>query len=215
MNKRLIIILSIVAVVILGVGVAINEYINQSSPDLKPVIYLYPQEDNTDVSLVLDYNGAFTQLDPAFNIDSGWRVTANTDGTITLGDKSYEYLYWEGIPNVSYDFYSGFCIKGEDTEAFLDEKLTSLGLNDSEKQAFIEYWLPQMKDNPYNVVAFQTRTYTDNARFLMAPTPDTLIRVFMAWYPSDRYINIHEQLLDRAPERNGFTVVEWGGNKVK
>ena len=39
--------------------------------DRKPVIYLYPEEDGTEVSVTLDYDGNLTELDPIFNVDNG------------------------------------------------------------------------------------------------------------------------------------------------
>ena len=45
------------------------------------------------------------------------------------------------------------------------------------------------------------------------PEPDTVIRVFMAYKPLDHYQEIPEQSLS-APERSGFTVVEWGGSEL-
>ena len=185
-----------------------------TSEDLMPVIYLYPREDNTEISVKLDYNGTLTTLDPSFNIENGWKVTAGTNGKITLGENSYDYLYWEGVPNNQYNFFSGFCVKGEETEAFLNDKLNYLGLNDSETSAFISYWLPQMKDNDYNVISFQEGAYTNNARLTVEPAPDSVIRVFMAWYPSNKNVKILPQYLDSV-SRSGYSVVEWGGNKVK
>jgi hypothetical protein len=184
------------------------------SSDLKPVIYLYPAEDNTEVSVSLDYNGNLQELIPEFNAKDTWNVVANKDGKITCEGKQYDYLFWEGDPNYSYDFYSGFCVKGCETEKFLENTLPTLGLNESETKEFIEFWLPQMKDNHYNMISFQYGTYTKNAKLTVSPEPDSLIRVFMAWYPSDRFIKINPQYLDDAPARKGFTVVEWGGNKV-
>ena len=73
--------------------------------------------------------------------------------------------------------------------------------------------LPMMQNNEYNVISFQGDVYTDSAKLDIDPAPDTLIRVFMAWQASEIYVNIPEQELD-APEREGFTVVEWGGTKV-
>ena len=191
-----------------------NAQVSASGQDLKPVIYLYPQQDATQISVKLDYNGTLTTLDPAFNIENGWSVTANTNGQITLDDKTYGYLFWEGNPNNQYDFYSGFCIKGSETEAFLKEKLPYLGLNDSETSAFISYWLPMMKDNKYNVISFQEGAYTNNAKLEVTPKPDSVIRVFMAWYPSEKEVKILPQDISGA-SRSGFSVVEWGGNKVK
>ncbi len=184
------------------------------SADLKPVIYLYPTQDNTEITVTLDYNGTLTTLDPEFNIENGWKVTATTGSKITLGEKTYDYLYWEGNPNNQYNFFSGFCIKGSETESFLNEELHYLGLNDAETKAFIDYWLPQMKDNEYNVISFQEGAYTNNARLKIDPEPESVIRVFMAWYPSQKHVKILPQYLDGAA-RHGYSVVEWGGNKVK
>jgi hypothetical protein len=41
-----------------------------------------------------------------------------------------------------------------------------------------------------------------------------MIRVFMAWYPSQEYVSIEKQELI-TPSRQGFTVVEWGGTQTK
>ena len=179
--------------------------------DYKPVIYLYPEE-KTEVSVTLDYNGKLTCTYPFY--DNGWKVTAQPDGTLTdENGQTYNYLYWEGETNTQYDFSEGFCVKGEDTAAFLEYALAELGLNRREANEFIVFWLPMMQNNEYNVISFQGDVYTDSAKLDIDPAPDTLIRVFMAWQASEIYVNIPEQELD-APEREGFTVVEWGGTKV-
>ncbi|MBO6241216.1 MAG: hypothetical protein J6O61_10385 [Butyrivibrio sp.] len=71
-----------------------------------------------------------------------------------------------------------------------------------------------MQDNPYNMISFQTDSYTNGARLSVSPEPDSVIRVFMAWYPTDKFVKINPQYIEGA-DRSGFTVVEWGGNKVK
>ena len=78
----------------------------------------------------------------------------------------------------------------------------------------IVYWLPRMEANPYNLIAFQFDTYTDHARLTITPEPDTLIRVFMAYRPLEKAVEIAPQTLT-APERTGFTAVEWGGAECK
>ena len=45
--------------------------------------------------------------------------------------------------------------------------------------------------------------------------PDTIIRVGMIFKGLDGYKNVEEQALKPAPERNGFTVVEWGGTELQ
>ena len=69
-----------------------------------------------------------------------------------------------------------------------------------------------MKDNSYNVITFAAEDYTDNARLDIDPAPDTMIRVFMKFRPSDSFVCKEPQHLEKAPDRNGFTVVEWGGS---
>ena len=178
----------------------------------KPVVYLYPEE-TTDVSVTLTLNGDLTCTYPAYN--NGWTVTASPDGTLT--DKSgqtYNYLYWEGKTYTQYDLSKGFCVKGEDTAAFLEDALEKLGLNRREANEFIVFWLPMMQENPYNIISFQTDAYTDSAKLKVVPSPDTVIRVFMAYKISDEFVEIEPQKLS-APVREGFTVIEWGGTEVK
>ena len=178
----------------------------------KPVIYLYPEVE-TEVSVKLNLDGKLTCTYPAYN--AGWQVTAAPDGTLTdAKGQTYNYLYWEGETNAQWDMTEGFCIKGEDTAAFLEDALEKLGLNRKEANEFIVYWLPLMEQNPYNIISFQTDTYTDAAELQINPAPDTVIRVFMTFEASDYMIRILPQKLT-APERIGFTVVEWGGTEVR
>ena len=225
MGKKSIVGIFLAGVLMLGVGVtafAANVANVPQKPsdncevglDLKPVIYLYPTEDNTEISVSLDYDGNLVDLIPEFNAENTWNVTANTDGKITFEGQQYDYLFWEGDPNFSYDFFSGFCVAGADTSAFLDEKLHALGLNDAETAEFMDFWLPMMEGNEYNMISFQTDAYKDGAKLSVSPEPDTVIRVFMAWYPTDKFVKINPQYIEGA-DRSGFTVVECGGNKVK
>ncbi len=182
---------------------------------LKPVIYLYPEEE-TEVSVALTLDGELTCVYPEFN--GAWQVTAKPDGTL-IDEKGREYycLYWEGEFNrpLVYDESVGFVIKGSDTAEFLREKLLYLGLNEREANEFIIYWLPQMEDNNYNYIYFSEEEYTESAKLDIAPNPDTLIRIMMAWEPLDTPREVTEQKLTKAPERCGFTAVEWGGARIR
>ena len=179
--------------------------------DYKPVIYLYPEE-TTEVQVKLDYKGKLFCTYPKY--ENGWRITAHPDGTLVDGSgKEYNYLYWEGISSAEYDFSKGFCIKGTDSAVFLEEVLSKLGLSRREANEFIVYWLPLLEKNEYNLISFQTDVYTENAPLEITPAPDTLIRVFMAFKPLAQACEIEAQELF-APERDGFTVIEWGGTQV-
>lgn len=177
----------------------------------KPVIYLYPTE-TAEVSVRLSLDGHFTCTYPDYG--TGWQVTAKPDGT--LYDKrdgnEYSYLYWEAALNADWDMTKGFVVEGKDTAEFLREKLSYMGLTPREYNEFIVYWLPQMQDNRYNLITFQTDEYTDAAKLDISPAPDSLLRVFMVYRPLDEFAEVEEQELSTF-ERNGFTVVEWGGTE--
>lgn len=178
----------------------------------KPVIYLYPEEE-TQVSVRLDFDGQLTSTYPSY--EDGWTVEAAPDGTLTdpATGRQYYCLFWEGIGPTEYDFSTGFCVAGENTAAFLEDALADLGLTEKEANEFIIYWLPKMEHNPYNLISFQTEAYTDSAMLTIDPAPDTLIRVFMAWQGLDQPVEVEPQTLT-APDRTGFTAVEWGGAEM-
>ena len=182
-----------------------------------PIIYLYPEEE-TVVNVSLDLDGNLTSSYPRYDEDLGWIVTASPDGTLTDGDgREYEYLFWEGDLRIKPDLSRGFCVKGEDTVAFLEDALAQLGLTDKEADTFIMFWLPQLESNKYNVITFQTEAYENAASLEITPAPDTVIRVNMLWYPVNSYVDMEAQDLEalNPDTREGFTVVEWGGEKYE
>ena len=135
--------------------------------DEKPVIYLYPEQ-TMDVSVHLDFSGDLTCTYPAY--EEGWKVTAEPDGTLTSSDGSkYNYLYWEGTSAESFDYSTGYCVKGSDTAEFLEWAFEEQGLTRKESNEFIVYWLPVMQNNPYNVISFQTKNYQEPAKLTITP----------------------------------------------
>ena len=179
--------------------------------DSKPVLYLYP-ESETDVTVRLEYKGRLTCTYPAPDPDGAWHVTARPDGTLTdKQGREYSYLFWEGASDETHpDFSRGFVVRGSDTAAFLREKLAYMGLTPREYNEFIVYWLPRMQDNPWNLIAFQGKNYTDSAPLTVTPRPDSVLRVFMAYRPMAEPIVVPPQELTPFVRR-GFTLIEWGG----
>lgn len=174
----------------------------------KPVIYLYP-ESETEVSVKLDFDGKLLITDPVYG--DGWRVTASPDGILTTADgKTYPYLFWEGQIAEGFAITKGFCVPGAETEAFLREMLPKLGLIPAEYEEFIEFWLPRMEGNAYNLIRFCEEDYTDRAKLTVTPEPDSVIRVFMAFRGSDAFVDLPAQTIE-TPTRQGFVLVEWGG----
>ena len=119
---------------------------------------------------------------------------------------------------MDYDLSCGFCVKGCDTESFLNEALAELGLNEKEAADFMSYWLPLMEGNEYNVITFQTTAYEDAAGLIVNPSPDVTVRINMLWYATSEYVELESQNLeDMNPsltDRFGLTLVEWGGEVI-
>ena len=87
-----------------------------------------------------------------------------------------------------------------------------------EYNEFIVYWVPRMQGNEYNLISFQGDVYDRTCPLNMVDadgnTPDNFLRVMMAWKPVDGYMTIKPQLF-KPFNRDGFTVVEWGGRECK
>ena len=126
----------------------------------------------------------------------------------------HRYLFWDSVNcRTRFDFSRGFCVAGSDTERFLKEKLTYIGLTEDEMNEFIVYWLPLMEHNAYNLISFQGDAYTNSAKLTVTPAPDSECRIFMAYVPLENAVKIEPQQLETF-ERKGFAVVEWGGVEI-
>ncbi len=179
----------------------------------KPLIYLYPQKE-TNVIVKLGFPERLTTTYPKYINE--WNLVAKPNGElIDKSGRTYYGLYWEGINYIQDEFNDGFVVSREEIAVFLEKKLSILGLSEREANEFIVYWLPKLEENKYNLIRFES---TDNINEQMPleinPTPDTIIRVFMEYKPLDNKIDIKEQELV-SPNREGFTVVEWGGSLIK
>lgn len=179
----------------------------------KPIIYLYPAM-RANISVRLGAPEKLTASYPSYN--DGWQVVAEPDGRLTDIDTGRELysLYWEGA-GANYGVKDeGFVVESRDAAKFLEEKLAILGLNEREAEEFIIYWLPKMQKNKYNYVRFASSDEIESYMPLdVTPTPDTVIRVMMILKGLDEWRFVQPQQLTSAPERSGFTVVEWGGSE--
>ncbi len=176
----------------------------------KPVIYLYPEK-TMEVFVDVEPEGGISISEP--ELGDGWDVVATPESKIyNFGDRGvYPYLFWEGY---AYDFVTpeeGFVVEGSEVSKFFDEKLAVLGMNDVEIADFKEFWVPLLSEDPYYFITFISQEDFDKyAPLTVEPAPDSVIRVFFDYKGLDEKPNVIEQKLV-TPEREGFTVVEWGG----
>ena len=190
-----------------------NLYYDIGEPTMaKPVVYIYPEQE-TKVEIRVAYSEKLSCAYPEY--DNGWKVIAQPNGDlvdVNTGRNLY-CLYWEGVGKEEYKFEDGFVVAGEDSAKFLEEKLAILGLNEREANEFIIYWLPKLEANKYNLIRFETMEEIENYMPLnIAPKPDTLIRLVMDFKCLSKPIEIEKQILIPV-QRNGYTVVEWGGTE--
>lgn len=175
----------------------------------KPVLYLYPKE-KTDVTINFEKEKNLTTTYPKFKEE--WNVTAYPNGDLYDKNGKYYYgLYWEESSNHKVNFEEGFYVSKDNAILFLEEKLSTIGLNDKERNEFIMYWLPILEKNEHNLVYFELTEERDSFNKIeISPKPDSLLRVAIHVKKINGPQYIKEQKL-ASFERKGFTAVEWGG----
>ncbi|MES2555541.1 MAG: hypothetical protein V4604_05280 [Bacteroidota bacterium] len=183
----------------------------------KPVIYFYPEVTQT-VDVILKPAGEFTFTYPAY--ENGWKITANTNGTLTHNGKTYPYLFWEAAMNrdrSSVDYSQGFVVEQQNTIAFLEEQLNTFGFTPQERTDFITYWGPRLASEKRAFIQFVWGDATDQfGELTISPKPDHVNRVYIQW----KSLKNNEMTSPPTPQviptldRSGFDVLEWGGVEV-
>jgi len=188
------------------IGIAISFVILASlSGARKPAIYLYPTEDSF-VNVQLEINGIITKTIPKYN--NGWSVFVTKDGLI---EDKYDYLFYEALLRNVRLPETGWVVRYQDLSQWFDINLDKLGLNNREKNQFVEYWLKELpKESYYEIKLLEDNFLDENMRLNISPKPDTTIRLIFNFRPLKKATQIPEPIII-TPERQGFTVVEWGG----
>lgn len=173
----------------------------------KPVIYLYPTK-STGVSVKVGAD--ITKSDPAYN--SGWKVLASPSGLLTTDNGSRTSLFWEGRGWGAYPaITSGTVVESSKVSETITSQLATMGLNAKEIAGFEDFWLAKMPTTPYTRLTWLTTEQMNTlAPLAVSPKPDTMIRVFLDFQGLDSKVAIVPQVLPKY-QRNGFTLVEWGG----
>lgn len=194
----------------------INKRFSRMAEMAKPVIYLYP-ESKINLEVKVNPNGGLTYAEPAFG--NGWEIEVDPEGRITdlKTGIGYEYLFWEGLGIQYPEIHQGWVLEKTEIASFLTEKLHYLGLDEKEINEFEAYWVPRLSEKPYYEISFLSKFQFDElAPLSISPVqPKILIRVMMTVKGLDKKIDLPEQKLIKAPQRAGFTVVEWGGALLK
>ena len=179
----------------------------------KPVIYLYPekkQKINVKVTPKTDFLFTYPKYPT-----TGWDVVAYPSGKIDYENRTYNYLFWEGTyPTIiEENIRTGFIVNSDTLIQFLENTLTTIGLNNLEQTDFITYWAPRLMENRLNLIHFHFNEDVEKhiAQLEIHPTPNSLIRIFMTAHGVDEKESILSQRIPSF-KRKGYTVVEWGGS---
>jgi hypothetical protein len=181
------------------------------TPECKPAIYLYPTE-KTKVNVTVKPDGYLTYTDPLYPAN-GWSVTADTDGTLTSGGKTYPYLYYESkIRDAALTKPTkGYVVPFKGLPALFDDVMPKLGLSAKETDEFKAYWEGKLPEANYYFVGVMEEKAIDAIEPLtIQPAPDTVIRARLYFEALDKKRTVTAPKL-QTPERKGFVVSEWGG----
>lgn len=180
----------------------------------KPVIYLYPEVE-TEVNVHVRVPGQMQFTYPEMN--DGWKVMAAPNGELSIGEKKYNYLFWEANQTLNkVETQSGFVVEGTKISTFLEEHLNQIGFTSKEAADFITYWGPRMAQHDRVFLRFEMNESCEQFGTLsIDPQPDHINRCYILWFPTsmkDAFI-VRPQLIQKL-DRSGFDVLEWGGLEI-
>ncbi len=176
----------------------------------KPNIYLYPEAE-TALTVWLDIQGHITISIPEYQ--NGWKVTVTPDGQITDDDgQQYRYLFYSAAVDYEFTLREGWVVRRNGFAGQMARILEGIGLNQQEKDDFIDYWDARLewKTEAYAVYWLSPEEVNQVIGLNLSEKPDALLRAFFCFAPADTDTELPEPSLP-AFERQGFTVVEWGG----
>lgn len=181
----------------------------------KPVLYFYPTE-KTLIDVRLNIPGKVTVSDPTYPIDTGWQnVTAFPNGILHYNNTTYHYLYYETAVDTHVVPDNGIFIKKENLLLTLNSLLPKYGLNKLEQKEFLDYWMPELQKLHTKYIFFSVLNNKEKSKIddvQINPKPDTFIHLLAYFKPVNTMYSVKSLTFPKQVQRNGFTVVEWGGS---
>jgi hypothetical protein len=201
------------------------------TPSCKPALYFYPEKE-TQLSVLVKPNGFITQSIPPHGTN-GWNIIARPNGIISNLQpvlsgvegspvSNYPYLYYEAsVKNINVDRSNGWIKNSDELLVFFNDVLPRLGLNKTEQNDFLSYWIPKLTDEKATYyITLIDRAELDRVEPIeISEKPDSFIRIrfyFEKLNDAELVSSFALPITDyRLPitqqNRSGFVVVDWGG----
>lgn len=173
----------------------------------KPNIYIYPNETMT-VDVSFKYPGGLTKTIPDYS--GRWSVLADPDGMLHDGVNDWEYLFYECITDISdMELSEGYVISPEGRYEQLEALIAGYGFNEREVKDFADFWDEKLEQGvAYAAYPILTEKVDSLMPIEVTPAPDKIGRLWFGFQKE----GIPEKEAAPVPfERNGYSVLEWGG----
>ena len=178
---------------------------------LKPVLYFHSDQEREFSLNVIPAND-FTFTYPA--IGSGWKGKIHTNGSLTINNKNYPYLFWEAEQKYAFKPSSnGYHLKKEEYVSFLEKKCEELGFNATERTDFITFWGMKMQNHDELFVQFLFDESCDQfGKLEFDEKPDVFRRVYIMISPWNSYFSPYlKDIPFETIPASSYSVLEWGG----
>ena len=176
---------------------------------IKPNIYLYPETEE-DISVIFDDPELLLTVIPDYN--NGWYAHVLPNGTMYVDNEKYTYLFYESMTS---DFMmqkeEGFVVPVKNRKEFFTKIAEYYGFNEMETNDFVTFWCSRLDSNKSYYMYPQL---TDKIDILMGvqvnPKPQSIFRIWFLYEEKEdeKELKTPERVV---AERNGYTMVEWGG----
>ncbi|HOJ10141.1 MAG TPA: hypothetical protein PK733_06065 [Clostridiales bacterium] len=176
-------------------------------PVYKPNIYLY-SDANMSVNVKLYPGHWITLSDPIYPENEGWTAQIVNGSLNGKGD----YLFYEAlVPDSDFQKKNGWKIRWNSRRNDIIKILDKYSFNEKEKSDFLEYWTEKLVHSKDYIFYPQENIQVDTIMpVILSKEPDNIFRIWFYIEPNEGQDTLEPEQ-NMVINRNGFTVVEWGG----
>ena len=182
----------------------------------KPVIYVHSNKQR-EMKLRVNSPSKINFSYPTMQ-NNGWLFEVDTKGNISIGEDSFNYLFWDGQMNldeIDLDKSTNIYVPQAELLNYLEEVCDQFGFTGSEKADFITYWYPQMKQYHTLRVKFLFNSEAHQVSKIENSANLPVYQLYMFWepYEAKHSYKLHKIAVPKIPKSDDY-ILEWGGAKI-